>query len=589
MAGQELAVARWSVRGQALLEQGRKALTGSEHEKLRTLATRVPDSMQNGTDGPIRLAFVGQYSAGKSSLVKALTGGELDVPIGTKIVTQSVRGYDWCGLVLSDTPGIHTGVRPEHDQTSYEALMASDLLVFVITNELMDDYIGAHFRELAIERGKASEMLLVVNKMERAQGSGDEIKKIIREDLHRVCAPRTPGEDFPLVFTDAALALEIINEGGVSDEESAEDWRASGMDELVSAINKLSQERGVGGRLTNALYELEQILINALAELSTANPLLDGIEELLIRKRQILVDGRRDMSQRAKANIASAKADIGKLGHETANIFQGNASEADIQNAQNEALEKLEGISEKLHNKIESDFDEVFDLIEQQLQTLEEGDLARMLMPMLHKALDETSVHLNLTEQQVAHVNKVLGGVGRVGEWLAKNAVDPNKGTFWGLFKLRPYANTPVHKIVKALGKKLGYKFRPWEALKWTRHLAKVGRALTVITALGSLILEAHEDHNQKQRAEEMRRARQEVQEQFGQASRDIEMHYNELSKSFVASTIEPELEAIDQKLDDLRQGRIKEQRLGDTLQDLLDETRYLIKEIQKSQVLWQH
>ena len=56
-------------------------------------------------------------------------------------------------------------MRPDHDRLTYRAISEADLLVFVVTNEQFDAHIAKHFRKLAVERGKAHEMMLAVNKM----------------------------------------------------------------------------------------------------------------------------------------------------------------------------------------------------------------------------------------------------------------------------------------------------------------------------------------------------------------------------------------------------------------------------------------
>ena len=57
--------------------------------------------------------------------------------------------------------------RPDHDDLSYDAIASADMLVYVTTNELLDDKVGKHFRKLAIDKDKAGEMILVINKMLR--------------------------------------------------------------------------------------------------------------------------------------------------------------------------------------------------------------------------------------------------------------------------------------------------------------------------------------------------------------------------------------------------------------------------------------
>lgn len=139
-----------------------------------------------------RIVFVGQYSAGKSSILSALTG-RTDIRIGAGITTDEVQVYDWSGIEVVDTPGIHTEKRPEHDERSYDAIASADMLVYVVTDELFDSNIAEHFRKLAIEHDKGGEMILVVNKMMREKlGNTPEQQKIKRDALADVVKPILP-------------------------------------------------------------------------------------------------------------------------------------------------------------------------------------------------------------------------------------------------------------------------------------------------------------------------------------------------------------------------------------------------------------
>ncbi|MBQ9394793.1 MAG: 50S ribosome-binding GTPase, partial [Proteobacteria bacterium] len=140
----------------------------------------------------VRIVVVGQYSAGKSSLLRMLTGRE-DIAVGANITTEKVQKFDWNGIEIVDTPGIHTELHPDHDEISYHAIASADLLIFVVTNELFDAHIAEHFRKLAIDSGKASEMILVINKMDRTTNGNTEAQQnTIKEDLRPVLEPYTP-------------------------------------------------------------------------------------------------------------------------------------------------------------------------------------------------------------------------------------------------------------------------------------------------------------------------------------------------------------------------------------------------------------
>ena len=170
-------------------------LKSSSDEKVRKLIANLPTfNIREEGDGneesfpPLTVAFVGQYNAGKSTIISALTGLK-DIPIDADVCTDKVTAYDWNGIRLLDTPGIHAGY-PEHDEKTYSAIDKADLLVFVITSELFDDIVGKHFRELCFNRNKASETLLVINKMAIDPGTPDT--KL--PDIEQVTRPKTPAD-----------------------------------------------------------------------------------------------------------------------------------------------------------------------------------------------------------------------------------------------------------------------------------------------------------------------------------------------------------------------------------------------------------
>lgn len=195
----------------------------------------LPLSVEQSSSDIIRLVFVGQYSAGKSSILKMLTGRN-DIEVGAGITTQSTHTYEWKGMEVVDTPGIHTGLREDHDKISYEAIANADLLVFVITNELFDSHLADHFRKLAIDKDKAGEMILVVNKMSRTNdGNSPEQQRIIRDDLVEVLLPYTP-EQLNLSFLDAEYFLDSLCED--DPENAAELVAQSGYNAFIDTLDR---------------------------------------------------------------------------------------------------------------------------------------------------------------------------------------------------------------------------------------------------------------------------------------------------------------------------------------------------------------
>ena len=238
---QRLDTHRWAGETLEILERARQALLESQQGDVWGLVNRLPGP-DGGQERPITLAFAGQYSAGKSTILRALTGLE-DIATGAGITTAETRTLDWNGVQVVDTPGIHTSLRPDHDTISYEAISQADLLVFVITNELFDSHIGDHFRRLAIDREKGHETILVVNKMDRtADGNTPEIRETITDALREPLAPFTP-EYLSITFTAAQDALEAEKE---EDDEIAGMLRKDGnIQALVLNLNRLISEKGL--------------------------------------------------------------------------------------------------------------------------------------------------------------------------------------------------------------------------------------------------------------------------------------------------------------------------------------------------------
>lgn len=230
----------------------RASLVRSEDTKVASLVRELDEIRFAGASSdapPLTIAFVGQYNAGKSTILRVLTGRE-DIAIDSDVCTDAVTAYDWNGVRLLDTPGIHSGYQ-EHDEKTYSAIDRADLLVFVITNELFDDTIGRHFRELAFARQHARRILLVVNKM--GQDSGSPATK--QADIETVTSPLSTA-DFKTVFIDARSWLEAQ---AASAHDKPDLLEIANVSALISALNAFIAERGLAGRLTAPLFALRGI------------------------------------------------------------------------------------------------------------------------------------------------------------------------------------------------------------------------------------------------------------------------------------------------------------------------------------------
>ena len=254
-----------------------------KEKAVRALADAgVSHDAEGDKSDRVRIVFAGQYSAGKSSIIKMLTGDDT-IATGAKITTQETHTYEWNGLEIVDTPGVHTSLRPDHDEISYKAIAAADILVFVITNELFDSYMADHFRRLAIDKDKAGEMILVVNKMDRTGANFlrvvDQIKTRLKGNPVPLMLPIGKEDSFVGVvdlikrkaidWDEASQGMKFNYVDIPADMvEEVEEWRAKLVEAAAEADEALMEKFFGGEELT------EEEIKNALRQRTLRNEII---------------------------------------------------------------------------------------------------------------------------------------------------------------------------------------------------------------------------------------------------------------------------------------------------------------------------
>lgn len=576
MATEKFELYQWTTIGNNLLFRSRQCLATAPSEKMQMLAGRVPAEILS-SDKSVNLVFAGQYSAGKSSIMKVLTGRE-DIAIGAGITTEKTHTYDWGGITVVDTPGVHTQLRPDHDEITYRAIAGADLLVFVVTNELFDSHLAKHFRNLAIERDKAHEMMLVVNKMRRcAKGNSQEAQNVIREDLRKVLAPFTP-EDLRTTFIDAEAALESKTE---TDGEIAKILlKKSGVDGFTQELNRFVREKGLSSRYTTALYSLEQILQEALASESTGDNDIDALEELLLQRRRALLDTQDRIPRAVEGEIQNASSQIRQEGRKVADMINGSADQKAVDQELQAAQDRVQNLAEQLEKSVQVVIGKHMKALDDRVGDIANSELAKELLPRLVHRIEQASI----SPEAMKNLKKASDISSKLGEFLVRNSFTPKTGTLGGLFKLNQYSGTATHGAVKAIGKFFGKSFKPWEAVKWTRTVANVGRVFAVAGTVLTFVLQIKEDADAAQLEVDLRESRSAVRSGFNDAAHVIEMHFDKATQSFVSSAISSEIENVDSQLDELRNLQQTRSDLFQNLLGLLEETRELIKSIHSTE-----
>lgn len=526
----------------------------------------------DNADSPIKLVFAGQYSAGKSTIIKMLTG-DSSIETGAGITTQQANSYQWNGLEIVDTPGIHTQLRPDHDAISYQAIMSADMLVFVITNELFDDHLANHFRSLAIDKDKAGEMLLVVNKMERtSNGNTDEQQNIIREDLRKVLAPYSP-EELGISFVDAETYLDSIAERDNDPEFADELLERSGYYSFVEALNLFVKEKSLTSRLTTKLYEINAQLEECVKEVQpkSLDEDVDALEENFMQQRHELTDSRNRLQQSISDVFTKGARELRTLGLTSSNLITEGCKqdevEAELETAVGKANEIIESCQTEALSTLESGMTEIGQVID----AIENSEFTQRLISKLEEKFDMLP----------NNIKGVLVNAGafaqKAGNALVHNAYN---ATAQGGLKLANFSGGNVHNVILKAGHALGYKFKPWQAIKMAKGVAVAGQALGALGVGLSVFLQIKEDRDEEKRKLEIKINRQNIRSQFYTAASELEDHGRSFISENVALPLNTSIDALDASIREIRETRSGKDALCLELETVQKECQELIKEI---------
>ena len=506
----------------------RSTLEDAAHPRCRELAGALPEEL----DPVISLAFIGQYNAGKSSLIRALTG-TTDVVVDANVATDHVVGVPWQGLRLIDTPGVQAR-RPEHDHITEAAIASADLLVFVVTAELFDATIADYFREVVLNHGRGGECLLVVNKS--SQDAGTRETKLAA--LSEVLDPLSP-DDVPTIFTDA-LSREWADQS-VDEEERRELLEESGFSELTTRIDEFARVSGLRGQLTTPVYEALNVVDEAAAVLADDAESRATIE-VLRRQRSVLREHRRELDEQVREAIADTRNRIASLGDELADRVAADTETAALQAAVDERSEVAERYAHELDEKIERAIEETTSRLQSALESQSQLALEFLAGTDGAASTGQTALLADLETRgdEEAFPTETLQGL--------KHALTKTS-TF---FSQNARAGEKGHALVYGVGKKLGVKFRPWGAVKTARFLGRAAGGL----AIAASVWDIWNQHQQEKRTAELEAALQKtrvsLRSAFQMLASDVAEQTGSALSAYLRSTYDAALDFVDSEVGDL-------------------------------------
>ena len=555
------------------LEEYSKEILKIENETKQILKKlKIQYDIAENNKDQVKLVFIGQYSAGKSSILKLLTGRN-DIVIGAGITTQRTHEYDWNGLKVVDTPGVHTELNADHDKISYAEIVAADMLVFVITNELFDSHLAEHFRKLAIDKDKGKEMILVVNKMERtANGNTSYQQNIIKEDLEKVLAPFTT-EELNLCFLDAESYFESLEEREFDSKIADKLLEKSGYSNFIEILNNFVDKKSLNSKLTTKIYKILNKLEETTYELEpkSTDKDIEALEEQSLQKRHFWVDSKSSLEQEVKNIFTLAVSKIKDLGGEAAEKLYEGCKE-------NETEIELRELISKSNNLIETSQINVKNIVEKRLVEIGEG------IDKIENSEFSKQLKINLEgkfEGLPDNIKRMLSGMREGAEIARKGILNNVYGAGKNMtLKLSNLSGSKVHSAILKIGHTIGYKFKPWEAVKFTKGVAIAGNALGILGVGLSIFMQYKSDSDNEKIKEDLRKNRQNIRKEFNSAAYGLE----EYAKKYIEEKISPifysKIRDIDNEISVIRSNKRNQNQLLEKMEDLKNECYKLIKKI---------
>ncbi|WRP05652.1 GTPase [Rossellomorea aquimaris] len=551
-------------------------LKSIEEEEIQTLISGFRSFLEEDRkQQKLRVAFIGQYNAGKSSTIAALTGakfirkqyetvegeqkliqmyqlGEKTINVGAQIMTDITQSYEWDNVEIIDTPGIYAG-RLDHDSKTLDQISKSDLLVFVVSNELFNPQGGAFFRKLIHDMQRTGQIALVVNKMSREQGTPQILEKSILE----VIDPYHPS-DFYTSFIDANCLLEAKLE---EDDEEERDYlqEKSNFDSFLDSLQKLITNNQLTARLLTPLHRSAEVLEKSLNYLSTDNKAERDLLELLRRKANLIRTAKIRLHNGIQNELNRLEHEIVMAGETVAEKVDGENSAEDINKAIHSSELSIQAESQTSLENVQTLLEKEMEYLQEELKNLEDSPLGQATLQSF-EARSASFAQRNISEKKGTHT--FVGKAPDALQKLGKFATEVSKET--------------VVNVVKSFG----VKFKPWGATKLTKLINKLGPILSIVGVVLDIFFTAKEEYDEAKHYQELREARADIRNEYRQVARDIRKEFLQNIEEGILPFFNNELTAIEQQQNQIRNAETSKEESVNKISTLIKQVRNKITEI---------
>lgn len=452
----------------SLIEKTKNLLAETDNQDL---VSKLDAELEQTTDRKeLSLAFVGQYSSGKSTIISAMTGDK-QIKIDANVATDVVSKYEWNNILLMDTPGILAGKKESHDEATKEALKESDLIFYVLTSQLFDDVIFNNFIDLAYNQRLADKMFIVINKMGMESGEYDELVENYTVSLQKIFAERGYSLDqFPVAFIDAYDYIEGV------DEKDEEFIKLSHFGRFLDMLNAFVDQKGlIKKQFDTPVRILQSYLknIQVAAVDKTISDFYNQFEQKLTNSEKEL---KRDVEQVLSWFDSSCMSEVINLSSEI-----GDIDEAVWTQKQNDLSNKLSNMISEASDRIDTSINQNYDRLLKEMSEFSGKEALVKYTESIDAKINSPSISIeekkSLTTQRNSLTYLLKQGANKVSS-MAPEVNSLSSG-------ISAASGSPLHNGVLVVGHKLHKKFKPWEAVRWSSNIAKVAKFGIPVVAVG--------------------------------------------------------------------------------------------------------
>lgn len=494
-----------------------KILAQGNHSEFTVIRKKIRDELKEyNKNGIITVAFVGQYNAGKSTTISALTG-KRDIKIDSDIATDVTTTYDWNSIKLIDTPGLFTD-REDHDEITYEAINKADLLVFSLTYMLFDSITVENFKKLAYAKGYRWKMMLLINKM--SDEAGDEAEKIAnyRQSLAEALKPYNLDE-FPICFIDAKDYCEGV------DREDDFLTEISRFETFIDSLNTFVEHRAIFARFDTPVRialthvdEAQLVFTRNSNHDSVFLEVLTRLSRTVRKERERLRTKFHGIGLDMSSAIAKEGVDLAySVGTTTQEDFEklNKQTELNVQKHYENATEKLKNVVQVAVEDITQEVEKVFH------SNLVQTFITRLENTQKVSTKDvEREMNVERLREQIQAL-KNIGGMLKVPwkEFTTGRVASSGQG----FLNATNVAGSQIHGAVYGVGKFIGVDFKPWQAVGIAKNITNFTMFLGPVLAVVGAGLEACSMQKESERQNQMAKARKEITSQFQKLAKDLE------------------------------------------------------------------